>query len=192
MQNLTQTISVTGNRPRSAGFPLYPPTRHHGFTLVEVLMVVLIIGVMISLTVMTLPEPSTQKKQETETKRIAHLVQLASENAVLKSRILGVLIAENDYQFVYFNPEEKIWKPLPDRIYRPRTLPESFKFRIALEGSGYAIPEIVDNTPQVILGANGEMTPFRLKVLNSDNQAFYEMITSLFGHIKITAIKNEK
>ena len=95
-----------------------------GFTLVEVLVVMVLIGITVGLVSLSV-RSSGEREAEQEARRLAALVQLASEEAVLKSQEIGILFRRDGYQF-YFLGSDNTWQPLEDEVFRVRTLPPGF------------------------------------------------------------------
>ena len=66
--------------------------RSKGFTLVEILVVILIITVVISLTVLTVSSTGRDSQLDEESRRIEGLVGLLHERALLEGRDFGLRI----------------------------------------------------------------------------------------------------
>src|SRR3569832_1108504 len=142
-----------------------------GFTLLEVLVVILIIGVIISFA--ALPIHRADNSVEEETQRLAALIKLGSQKAVLQGREFAQEIEAERFFFVVFNGEQ--WQPLADDdILRPRTLPFDVVVDLKLEGEQLALatPPPADGMekserqvpPRIFLLSRGEMSPFELSV----------------------------
>ena len=98
-------------------------TRGHGFTLIELMVVLLIMGLFAGL-VSTITRPDDRALLRVEAERLAQLLDLAAT----KSRLTGISIAWTadgpGYRFWQFN-EDTYWSEiLDDESMRPRTLPQ--------------------------------------------------------------------
>ena len=77
--------------------------RSKGFTLIEILVVVVIIAVVISLTVLSVSSTGRDSQLDEETRRIEGLVGLLHERALLEGRDFGMRIEPTAYQFVVYD-----------------------------------------------------------------------------------------
>lgn len=78
----------------------FRPSRQHGFTLIEVLVVIVIIGVMAAMIVvsMTMGDPRRELLKEAE--RLRTVLALAAEEAVIQQVELGAEFTESGYRFL--------------------------------------------------------------------------------------------
>ena len=99
--------------------------RSPGFTLLEVLVVMFIIGVITAMATLSLGVASSRKGSEKEIQRIQDLLALASEEAVLRGREFGITFYAKEYQFSAYDPTEGRWIPLGDEAepFVPRAFP---------------------------------------------------------------------
>ncbi len=112
-------------------------TAGRGFTLVEVLVVVVIIALLATFVVIRLPTSSGDRMLAREVNRMTALLQLASEEALFQGRDLGLHIDLNSYSWHQFDPQALNWIPLQDiEALRPRELPELVEFELVVEGRG--------------------------------------------------------
>lgn len=145
-----------------------------GFTLIEVLAVVVIVGLL--LTFATLSVGTNQDETvQTEAKRFTALVRLAAEEAILSTRELGIRLDRGGYTFVGLTSEG--WVPLEDTegIYRPRELPAEVVIDGELNGEPLVFADVrepdddqggegeVTQGPTIFLFSSGEMTPFLIE-----------------------------
>ncbi|WP_229632196.1 GspH/FimT family pseudopilin [Pseudoduganella violaceinigra] len=101
-------ISVPGKSKR----------RGRGFTLIELLVVLVIIGVTLGLTVVSVA-PSQAKAMQKDAQRLALLLQLARDEAIVRNRPVAFEAGPDSYRFLVRN--EKSWEPLPqDDMLRER------------------------------------------------------------------------
>ena len=69
-----------------------------GFTLIEILIVIVIISITAGVAVMTL-SMNQHKKFELVSQRMVNLILLAEEEAMLRSVILGFTVSAHSFQF---------------------------------------------------------------------------------------------
>lgn len=103
-----------------------------GFTLIEILVVMVIIGVLASLVVVNLTGRRVSDELETESDRLAQLFKLASEEAELQGQQIGWRYGKNGYEFLIANGPQ--WTPIQSGEFRPRTLPGPLEQRLTVEG----------------------------------------------------------
>lgn len=139
---------------RRGGRPGSPPD---GFTLIEVLVVVLIITVMIAVaSVNLLRGPEDQVREEAE--RLALLLQTAQQEAVLQGQVLAFSAGRDGYRFLRLDDKGKL-QPLADEILRPRTLPPGVEIAaFHVDGAGSS------ERDGIVLAPSGELASFRIAV----------------------------
>jgi general secretion pathway protein H len=154
--------------------------RSKGFTLVEILVVLVIMAVVISLAVLSVGATGRDSQLDEESQRIQGLVGLLHERALLEGRDFGLRIEPTAYEFVVYDPRRDRWMMLDqEQEYRHRQLPKGISFQLQLDSQTVVIKPI-DRTlssdvpppaPQVAVAASGEGTPFRLTLLRDATQA---------------------
>jgi general secretion pathway protein H len=145
--------------------------RAAGFTLIEVMVVVVIIGILINFTMLSLRSRSPADQLNEESKRLKSLIEIASEEALLRSSLIGVDISETGYSFLRL--KEETWEPVNDNLLRNRELPEEVRISMTL-----AQPPSDDEekrTPEIILMNSGEITPFDLKISSSHIDDYFRL-----------------
>jgi general secretion pathway protein H len=104
-----------------------------GFTLIEVLLVILLIGLLASAVVINFSGESRDKKLETQTSQLQLLVQIASETAMLKQQELGLFVDNDGYRFMLFQDDK--WHSIREpKSLRARQFPPGYKIELELEG----------------------------------------------------------
>ena len=153
--------------------------RSKGFTLVEILVVVVIMAVVISLAVLSVSATGRDSQLDEESRRIEGLVGLLHERALLEGRDFGLRIEPTAYEFVVYDPRRDRWEILnQEQEYRHRDLPKGISFQLQLDAQMVVIKPIDRSLPsdsrpgpQVAIAASGEGTPFRLTLLRDATQA---------------------
>jgi len=145
--------------------------RSRGFTLVEILVVVVIMAIVISLAILSVGTTGRDTQLDEETRRIEGLVGLLHERALLEGRDFGLRIEPAAYEFVVYDAFRDRWMPLDqEQEFRHRDLPKGLSFQLQLDSQTVVIKPFDRNlpsdeappAPQVAIAASGEGTPFRL------------------------------
>ncbi len=155
-----------------------------GFTLIELMVSLLIIGIVLTLTMLSLPGDQGRDRQRTEVHRLLALLQLARDEAILQAKTVGFAITDDGYGFYSHDGED--WRYLEDdAVLRPRQLPTDIGLHLTIEGEDYPDHES-NEIPELLLWPTGEISAFRLIVLSHENSAEFELEGSVDGMMEIT------
>ena len=144
---------------------LFPPSsRQRAFTLIELMVVIVIIGIVLTFTTLSIGDGGKQQALQREAERFVALLTLASEQATMQAEELGISLGTTQYQF--WQLSQRDWRPLPnDDLLRLRHLPAGMILMAEIEGEKVELPQLVDRVkqPLVLLLSSGEITPFMVK-----------------------------
>jgi general secretion pathway protein H len=147
--------------------------RQRGFTLVEILVAMVIIGLMIVGVLVSVTMARGDRELETERDRILALSDHLRDQAALQAREYGLRVYKGGYQFLYYDPRTGLWQDQGDDLLRPRPLPEGVTVRLAVDGREVVLPdEDVDpdmRAPQILLYSTGELSLFELDLRRGRN-----------------------
>lgn len=147
-------------------------TKHRGFTLIELMTVVFVIGVILTFATLSVGQHSDQTLEE-EAKRLHYIIKLASEEAVLRSTSLALEFSKEGYQFVQFAGDQ--FAPIEgDSLLRKREFPAEMEIEMQIYGQEVSFnqEEGEGRTPRIFLLASGEMTDFRISLTLEDSQPY--------------------
>lgn len=160
-----------------------------GFTLLEVMLVLLLIGLAAGFVMFNAFGASKSDLLKSQAQRLQVIVDMASDFAVLNQQQLGVRFEQqkNEYYFVYLDDEDE-WQRIEEDIYSSYTLPEPFTYELNLDDLPWDVEdrlfdrELFDENlsvsdagveigneeekklppPQILIMSSGEITPFML------------------------------
>lgn len=159
--------------------------RTQGFTLLEVMVVVLIIGVMLGVSALKLGSDSHAKLLKQEATRMVALLDLASQEAIMRNEQLAVRFSDDGYEFMLL--EDGRWSLLEDdRPLRPREFPDDIELRLELEDN--PPPSLVSeesDLPQVFLLSSGEITPFVVTLYSPGTEQRFHIKAGLLGRLEL-------
>jgi general secretion pathway protein H len=111
-----------------------PPLTSPGFTLIEILVVIVIIGVVISMATLSVNILGRDSQVEEQSRRFWTILKQTREEAELQSMNIGVYIATEEYEFLRLDSLTNTWIPITDdKLYATRQLPEGLRYRLWLD-----------------------------------------------------------
>lgn len=145
-----------------------------GFTLLELMIVVVIISIMLAAAMLSMSFSSMDRVLKEEGRRLSALLSYARQEAILQTRDLGFRVEDNGYRFLALNTITGQWTSADfDEALRSRNFPADIEASLWIEGAAFDIgvseeeEENAQNLPQVFILSSGEVSPFEL-ILTSD------------------------
>jgi general secretion pathway protein H len=164
--------------------------KSQGFTLLEVMLVLVIMGLLAGTVVFNIGGQSSQDRLKKQAQRFQVVFSMASDYAVLNQQQLGLRIDSEKSQYSFMTlDEEQNWHFISgDKTFETYTLPQDFTFELELndlpwdsdsslfsESSIDADLSLSDDSvsigdeeekevkpPQIFIYSSGEITPFSL------------------------------
>ena len=159
-----------------------------GFTLVEIMVVVVVIAIGVTV-IMTRYDFRLGPK---EIRRFNVLFHMAWEQAQIEGRSVGIEIDRGSFSFYSYDPLQRQWQTMEnDEFFRTRELPEGMFFDLRLEDKAIELPtdeesdDDIDISPQILLLASGEATPFNLFVESDNADVAFELIVDPLGDTEL-------
>ncbi len=163
-----------------------------GFTLIEMLVVVAIIGILASVVQFAFSGGGNRQALTSISEATAQRIELARAQALQRNREWGVFVRQDGYQFLEFDPQAQIWQTVTDPVFKAVTLPADTMLELTSEGFDHkalkaqlSMAEPDDRSadadtsadqdrtletgdrnellPEILLLSSGEVTPFTLR-----------------------------
>jgi general secretion pathway protein H len=173
-----------------------------GFTLIELLVVIVVIGIIVSIGLLSLGILGDDRQLRREAFRIGSLLEVAQDEAVMQGREFGLEIMLTSYRFVEFDPYQQRWAELPtEDVFRARQLPEGIEFNLLLEDRSILLeidaedlsdPDAEENAnsrndfaPHILIFSSGDSTPFQLRIVDRARDYTVILTGDLAGSVEV-------
>lgn len=163
--------------------------RHAGFTLLEVLLVALLMGLVAAAVTISINVAGPEQALKKQAQRFMSATEMVLDESVLSGQFIGIVIDEDEYQFVFY--KEGKWMPVEqDRLLATQQMEPGVVLDVVIDGmplvqedeqdeSWFDEPFIDEESeeekkkhpePQILLFPSGEMTPFELNFATIDDE----------------------
>lgn len=171
-----------------------------GFTLLEVMVVIVVIGIIATFAVVQIPANDPAERVYAEARRLAAIMRQQWEEAVLLGQQRGIRVQHNAYTALVLSRDNKKWlsgEALTDEsgsTLPSRQLGDSFDLELVVEGRPIELKPVTGQTtgagqPQILFLSSGELTEFELTLANrSAERTAYRLHGSINGAIELIAL----
>lgn len=164
-----------------------------GFTMIELLVVLVLVGLLASVALTTVGTGNQQRELENEAKRLHAVLRMGLEEAVFSNQEIGALIDTDHYEFLSYDEEKRQWTPAMQSFLKHYALPEwvLVDFRrededkqLFTETEDVAVGEPEGKKPSLMLLSSGEVSDFVIGLeIENDSDSRIEISVSEQGEI---------
>lgn len=151
VMNRIKTLVIGNNKP-------FQVLRHSGFTLLEILLVVLIIAIMAAVGVGLINSQSVARQLQSRAGQWQQGLTYLCEQALLDNRTLGIEFSKQNSQVLEFT--DKQWQPVVH--FNELFVTENIELRINSDGREMAIPQKFEDLPHIVCYSDGRISDFSM------------------------------
>lgn len=154
-----------------------------GITLIELLVALVIVAVLSAAVLLAMPDFAA-RRADVAAERVAALLAMACERAMVTGRDMGVVIDADSMGFGSF--AQGVFTLLPDDAAEPlrtRRLPAGIRLTLRLDGRDIDLQGDTSARARIACQANGELTPFEL-LLEYDATPRWRIVGKPSGRIE--------
>jgi general secretion pathway protein H len=184
-----------------------PGNRQRAFTLIEILVVLVIVGILTAVAFLSFGILGDNDSMDREVRRLSSLIELVSDEAMTQGRDYGLEFMTGGYRFVEYDPLLNQWfEVVGDDFLEQRQLDEGVEFELFLEERRVLLHSEAQETereddeeeqqtprrdltddylPHVLIMSSGDVTPFELRFLRDVDRSEIILEMTLIGEMEI-------
>ena len=147
-----------------------------GFTLIEILVVLTIIGITLGFALISFGDFGSSRRMTADVEQFKQLITLVQQQAILESTPYGIHIKSNGYAVLRFKPPTH-WEVIPSNpLFKEKTFPNGLLAQ--LDNPTSKIQSMI------ILHPSGNISPFRLTFQSTKSTKKLMLIGDYNGAIR--------
>lgn len=131
-------------------------TTSKGFTLIEILIVIVIIGITVGFALISYGDFGESRRRMFSLEQLVNTLRLAQQQAILETSTLGLRIDNSSYQILKYKNSTD-WSPISNKgIFKVNYFPKNTVIKLTTNNKP------PPGTPSIVINSSGDMTPFTL------------------------------
>lgn len=148
-----------------------------GFTLIEILVVVVIIGTTLGFAMLAFGDFGASRKATVTAEQFSSYIKLVQQRAILEANAFAINLNKEGYETLRFN--QNSWQSMPNKgIFHWRSFPPTIV--VALHRTRRQIKK-----PEIIISSSGDMTEFRIDFGTSSQADIATLVGTEDGQLAI-------
>ena len=133
-----------------------------GFTLLEVLVVLLLLGIILGFAGLSINQGDTERQMRQQLLQLQATLQFVQQEAILTSQAFGIGFSKTAY--VLFRYQDDWQRIQTDPLLVKQSLPDGFLWSIHLEQQTQSLSSQTIELPQLLFLPSGEIQPPRFQI----------------------------
>ena len=163
--------------------PDFSTHRQRGFTLWEILVVVLIVVITVSLVVSSTSFGRGDAKLKLLGSDLGKLIHLLYQEAVFENRNYAISLTKEGYSILEYDGEN--WLPSNQKFFRKIKLGETRDSQLIVENLEVSPVDTESIVPHILILSSGEMSAFEWQITDTDLNAQVIVQGNLLGKVVV-------
>lgn len=163
--------------------PDFSTHRQRGFTLWEILVVVLIVVITVSVVVSSTSFGRGDAKLKLLGTDLGKLIHLLYQEAIFENRNYAISLTKTGYNVLEYDGEN--WVPSPQRFFRKVKLGEDREVNLIVDNLDVSAVEAEEFVPHILILSSGEMSPFEWQITDTNLNAQMIVQGNLLGKVVV-------
>jgi general secretion pathway protein H len=147
--------SLLGNSP-------FVQRTARGFTLIEILVVMLVIGITVGVIGFSFSTSNSYYSANAYAQRVAQRIEMARDRAIQSNSEWGMFVEEDNYRFANFDPINGEWFDFTNKPFNAEKTNYTLNFKVTIEDYPGQVESDDEELPDLIFFSSGEVSPFAL------------------------------
>ncbi|MCW8385825.1 type II secretion system minor pseudopilin GspH [Fluoribacter dumoffii] len=154
---------------------------NQGFTLIEILIVLVIIGITFGFALIAFGDFGESRRILFSAEQLVNTLRLAQQQAILETSTLGLRIDNTSYQILQLSNSQ--WKPLSEKgVFKRTYFPQDTQITMK---TSYPTST---GAPAVIISASGGMTPFAMNFGSKQEHNLVLLVGKRNGELQLNRV----
>lgn len=150
-----------------------------GFTLIEIMVVLVIIGISVTMTLLAFGDFGAGRKAVVSAELFVSYVKLVQQRAILEANSMGINVYSDGYETYRFD-NHATWNTMPQNsLFHKQKFPEKITATLSMPTSNR------NKRPDIIISPSSETTPFTIHFGTIQQQKIATVQGQLNGDITV-------